>query len=534
MLAHLAECAEEAGLSARRLWLDPLPGRIPLADLGARYAGEFGRMAAAPFALEAAVGELDDPASQAKRLLTLPLSAEGNAALYGSAGSGMEQVVAAILCSLLEAHGPEDLNAYIVDLGSEALGAFRAAPQVGDVILTGDREKVDNLFRILQGELACRRRRLGAFGGDREALFEATGETMPSILVVVEGFERFCELFDPLVPALIELTRDGARCGIWFMVTATRANGVPYRILPNFKQKLALEMASPDEYLSVFGSLRGAVPPKGRGRGLVKDGDGFLVFQGASASEEEGADFDAVRELCEALSARYSGKAAEVPVLPETLDARTFVDRTVDMSSVPVGLAKEDLSVLSFDFEKEPCWIVSGNDRDACVPFLKQVVQELEDHGVPYVVLDATGEFGGHPLSEKLLEELFSEEGEVGRGKRIVVVPSLVALQETLAAGCFGLIKDYVERGLGPSSHRFLLCDDALDFSSFGIASWYKKLTGKGNGVWIGNGVSGQILLKMVRAGIKFDDNPEKGLGYFVWKNSATMMKHLGASEERR
>ena len=396
VLAHLAECAEEEGLSARRLWLDPLPDRLPLSDLKARYAEDFGRMAAAPFALEAAVGELDDPANQAKRLLALPLSAEGNAVVYGSAGSGAEQVASAALCSLLEAHGPEDLNVYIVDLGSEALGAFRGAPQVGDVVLSGDAEKAANLFKMLREEASSRRRRLGRFGGDRLALLEATGERMPSILVVVEGFERFCEIFEPCMPALTELSRDGARCGIWFLVTAARANGVPYRVLPNFKQRLALEMASPDEYLGVLGSLRGAVPPKGRARGLVKVGEDLLTFQGACVADGDEGEYQAICDLCESMKASYAGKADGIPVLPDRVTSEAFDLDVADLRRVPFAIDKDTIEPVFFDFLKSRSYGVLSNDIDKAVSFLSGLCRILGKARFDVLVLDP---FGLLPMS---------------------------------------------------------------------------------------------------------------------------------------
>ena len=94
-------------------------------------------------------------------------------------------------------HDASELNAYVMDFGAETLGAFRDAPQVGDVVLAGEDEKVENLMRMLQDELAARRSKLGKVGGDRSELLKATGEKLPShIDTVIITAEMMQAIYD--------------------------------------------------------------------------------------------------------------------------------------------------------------------------------------------------------------------------------------------------------------------------------------------------------------------------------------------------
>ena len=50
-----------------------------------------------------------------------------------------------IIYSTIISHTAEEVNFYIMDFGSEIFRTYRKAPQVGDIVLINDVEKVNNL-----------------------------------------------------------------------------------------------------------------------------------------------------------------------------------------------------------------------------------------------------------------------------------------------------------------------------------------------------------------------------------------------------
>ena len=102
--------------------------------------------------MDPVIGELDDPARQKQDVLKLPLSTEGNAIVYGSVGSGKTSFLNAMTYSLIHEHTPEEVNVYLMDFGAETLRSFIQAPHVGDVILSSEEEKINNLFKKLLEE----------------------------------------------------------------------------------------------------------------------------------------------------------------------------------------------------------------------------------------------------------------------------------------------------------------------------------------------------------------------------------------------
>ena len=71
---------------------------------------------------------------------------------------------------------------------------FQNMPQVGEVIVPGDEEKLQKLMLYLEEEIDRRRKLLSEYGGSLEAYRKEHPESaMPSILIVVDNYPGFAE-----------------------------------------------------------------------------------------------------------------------------------------------------------------------------------------------------------------------------------------------------------------------------------------------------------------------------------------------------
>ena len=86
-----------------------------------------------------------------------------------------------------------EINYYILDFGAETLKMYRKAPQVGDVILQNDVDKVTNLWRMISEKVASRKKLFADYGGDYASYLKATGKVLPNIMVIINGFELYNE-----------------------------------------------------------------------------------------------------------------------------------------------------------------------------------------------------------------------------------------------------------------------------------------------------------------------------------------------------
>lgn len=58
-------------------------------------------------------------------------------------------MLSSIIYSTITTHDSKEVNFYILDFGAETLTMFRNAPHVGDVILSTEKEKIENLFKMI-------------------------------------------------------------------------------------------------------------------------------------------------------------------------------------------------------------------------------------------------------------------------------------------------------------------------------------------------------------------------------------------------
>ena len=254
--AVLAEvCRAAGGRASRRLWLPPLEAHPTVAALRARYPDA--RAGHAPWELDPVVGELDDPARQGKRPLTLPLSREGNAVVYGAVGSGAEDVAAAALWDAMS-KSPSGEVAYAVDGGAGTLLSFDGAPQVPSVVRATDTEMASNLMKVLGREVSERRRAFGERYADLDAFNERAAEPdrLPSVLVVVNGVAELLEASPAVEEPLGALMRVGPRYGMHFLLVASARRDVHLRLRASASLELVLSLADGDDYTAILGAGR--------------------------------------------------------------------------------------------------------------------------------------------------------------------------------------------------------------------------------------------------------------------------------------
>ena len=195
--------ANEENIKSHPLWLPSMPAMINADDLISQIRTK-NKNELCPL-----IGMLDDPYHQSQHQISLPISSQGNCLIYGSAGSGTSMLLKTILYSLIKTHDASEVNCYLLDFGSETLKDFRDAPQVGDVILSSESEKISNLFKMLREELKKRKELFSETGGNYTNYCSLTRKPIANILVIINNYSAFKEAYEEANNELLGLTRDG-------------------------------------------------------------------------------------------------------------------------------------------------------------------------------------------------------------------------------------------------------------------------------------------------------------------------------------
>lgn len=346
---HLVRTATDLGKQARPLWLPALPAHLELKEVEARYEWE----APEECVFEPIIGIYDHPTEQKQGLLTLPLSSDGNAVVYGGSESGVEQLLRTALFSVLQSHSPCALHCYLLDFGSRSLCAFAQAPHVGDVVTESEDEKVRRFFEFIRNAIMERRVLFSVHGGSYDR-HRAQGGTSPALLIAINGIGAFLEAYPQYEEALIDLARDSSQVGIFLIVTAETPHAVRMRMRSFFRQIVACNLTDPADYVMLFGSLRDTALPHGFGRGLVRKGDQLLEFQVACLCAENASEYACIEKACLKWGKRFSRETA-APPLPQAPDGvlpLELAELSVRAGQVPFGVFDDTLMPAVFDMEE--------------------------------------------------------------------------------------------------------------------------------------------------------------------------------------
>ncbi|GFN30948.1 type VII secretion protein EssC [Paenibacillus xylaniclasticus] len=550
---YLAAIAAEENIKIRQLWLEPIPAMIVVDELKAKYGiGKPVKMQLNPV-----IGEIDDPVNQRQLAMRFPLSQEGNAVIFGSAGNGKTTFVTTLVYSLITEHSPSEVNLYLLDYGSETLRAFAKAPHVGEVLLSHDMEKTNNLFKMLYREIERRKKLFADYGGDYHSYVRSSGQEVPAIVTIIHNFSAFTETHDDKDEAINYLTREGVKYGLYFILTATTSNAVRYRTLQNFKQLFVLQMNDPTEYGTILGNIDGLIPSQHKGRGVFKTDRGY-EFQIAHVDRDVEHMFENLRRYCQAYADSWTKPGApRVPILPDRIDAEFLVgelDLQAD-SRVPIGIEKGRLSLSYYSFDAAYVTLALSNSTDNAT-FAQGLAEVMTAQGRrSIVVLDPEEKF--EPDEKKgytyyssaseveshvvhmfrtLVERNNSYKDAIANGEQppvfdgiTYIIYSMSALMSRLSDDAKDKLQVLLEKGEAVYQVSFVLFDSVSSFQSIAYDSWVKAKVSFSDGIWIGDGIGEQYQMKPSKITSEMYQEIGNRFGYRLQNGKATLIKLLSS-----
>ena len=568
---YINNVCEEEQIAQWKMWLDPIPNLIYVDELMTKYAAPKKNS----FILNPVVGEYDDPMHQSQGILRVPITSEGNVIIYGSSGNGKAMFIEAICYSLLKEHTPHEVNLYILDFGAETLTAFSGAPHLGDVILSYETEKVNNLFKLMLGKLDTRKKLLSQFGGDMIQYNAQTDKAEPSLLVIINNYAAFMELYEDKSAELNYLTREGTKYGVYFLLACTGINNVRFALLQNFKSIYCLQLNNTDDYATVVGKTAGMLPEKFKGRGLIRrDKDSLLEFQVASVTKEE-PPYRFIREYAKENAKKYVGvNAINVPILPEKVTEQ-FLDPFIiedDFSRVPVGVEKDTLEIAYYDFSISPVNLILSTNKewqsfsDALGLLLGQRYNVMTMIIVPTgrTKLESAASSEARHLQlchdvescDKAVRSIFDivlarnneYKDKLSDGGKLPTFEPLFVIIQSMSQ-----LKVMLERYTSENDNaketnddtslvrlqlamakcdkaynvHFIVTESINSLTPLTVENWYKEHINGNNGLWVGGGINTQYRLAVNKKPQGYNTELDSDFGFVINNTVATLVKYL-------
>ena len=548
IVKYLSDLANEEDISVRPLWLPPIAPQIYVDDLERKYGNTSKGTVLCPI-----VGEYDDPFNQKQGVLTVPFSAEGNCLIYGSTGNGKTTMLTTITYSLIKNHSAEEVNLYIMDFGSETLKVFEKAPQVGGVVVSSDTEKATNFFKMLHKEVERRKNLFSEYGGDYASYCKNSGKTVPNIVVLINNYAGFAEAYEDLIESFALLTRDGVKYGIYFVVTASNTNAIRYVIAQNFKMTMTMQLNDATDYAIVIGKTDGLVPSKHKGRGLVAL-DRAYEFQTAYCSDADDT-FEFLSKYCADLRDEATSFARKIPVLPDIVKIADVENSIKDLKSVPVGISKKTLNIVSCNISGKVALPVVSQEIHQTASFMEEWLKALcrltkvvcidseqiiDIDKTPGVEL-VSGDYEDyvHTLFADMVERnntykdaKLDPESLEGFERKVIVLVGYKRFFSQLTPDGQEKMSLVLLKAESIYKLHFIVVDAISDFSSYNYEEWFKRQITGADGIWIGDGVADQYMLKVNKVTNELYEEIGDEYGYVLNRNRPTLVKLLSSIEE--
>lgn len=494
IVKYLSDLAEGEHVSVRPLWLDEIPANIYVDEIIEKYNYQGSK----PYVLDAVIGEYDDPFNQSQNILTLPLSTNGNALLYGNASSGKEQFVESIIYDLCNRYSPEYLNMYILDFGLETLQMFANAPHVGEVILSAEEEKLNRLIEYLIKTLNMRKRILSDAGGTYESYYKKNSEPLANTVVVINNFAALFELYENIIDDIAYLTREGTKYGIYFIITAAASNEIRYKVAQNFAQSYVLQMNDRIEYTSILGSTDGVVPSKIYGRGIYKNNNTY-EFQTAKVCREDVSEF--IAEKCCRWNSEYCNvKAQGIKIVPEHVKLSELSEK-YSLNAVPVGIDLNTVETSTIDIAHRVLLPIFANSYDSLIDFAENIALAIKR--IPNVKFDILEKGIEEDKIHTLFRLLVTRNNEYKKTKdnnsyeqHVYMIKKPAELLNSLSAESKEEFEAFVHKCEVEYNVHFILIDDINNSKAYSSKPWFEDRFNVMSGIWYGAGYGDQTRFR--------------------------------------
>ena len=208
-------------------WLPPLPKKFPLTMLFEKAGLPYwNNKTGWPKTsvndenwMAVPVGLLDEPKMQRQRPLLIDLMGDASTTfVMGAPAQGKTNFLLTLATSLALRYTPDDINLHLIDFSTGQLALIAEFPHIAGRYRLSEREKVLRLLYILQKELVIRQELCNELSAPdlRSYLRQKPDANLPVLLMLIDNFSKFREIFQTETLAWESLMRDGGKYGLCF------------------------------------------------------------------------------------------------------------------------------------------------------------------------------------------------------------------------------------------------------------------------------------------------------------------------------
>ena len=373
IINYISEVAREKKMLNSNLWSEPIGSCIGLEEIKKKYDG-------CPNyeSIEMLVGLIDDPMNQCQFPLKVDLQHARHLMVVGQSGSGKTTFAQTLLYELVNNYSPEKVNFYIFDFSSHNLSVFNGVPHCGGVLTENNEKDIGRFLTMLSGIL---NRRKTMFTDAKVGSYDTflSIQQIPLIVLVIDnigGMSQFKNSRDYL-DQLSDLMRNGDGYGIKVVATANDVNDFPYRMQRDFGEVLALKLKDRYAYSNVLNMRCVLDLPDIKGRGICLFDGRCLEYQAALAFNDSN-ELARVKHLMgevERIGNCYRDSiSAEIFDMEDDKEAYEDFCKKFKIDRIPLGYCVDDHKKVAIPLQQLNHMSIYIGSNDQTVLIMKNII----------------------------------------------------------------------------------------------------------------------------------------------------------------
>lgn len=337
------------------------------------------------------IGIYDDPDNQYQGAAKIDIDAK-NTVIIGSSQYGKTNLLQLLIREIALKYTPREANIYILDFGSMVLKNFENLNHVGGVVCSSDDEKLKNLFKLLIEEIAMRKEKLLSIGvSSFLSYIEAGKKDLPHIYIFIDNMTALMELYLENDDTLLNIIREGLSVGISVIMANAQMNGIGYRYISNFANKIALYCNDSNEYGNLFGHVA-IRPDEIPGRLILEIEKRILECQSylAFVGNKEFERIEEIKKFVMLTNEKNFGYTAnKIPFIPGLLTNDVLEKEFSVVSSeyvMAIGLSYNEVNPFYLDFAKLGAIGLCGKENKGHKNFIGNLLKQLNNNASQYPV----------------------------------------------------------------------------------------------------------------------------------------------------
>ena len=286
------------------------------------------------------------------------------------------------------------------------------------------------------------------------------------------------------------------------------------------------------QYLSAIGITDVWFPPAYKGAGGKYD-VGYSAYdlydlgefnQKGSIETKYGTKDEYINAIKHRLNELNKTFARSIPVLPDLVTFYDVKNAFKGLSSLPIGINKNDLSISTVDYKKNIVNIITSKDIDDSIQFANNIIEEIK------LIKNIKIQFFNGEDNVDEFKNKYDEFIKLLQDSKNEVVCVIVNIDKF-----FNLLKngkdefnEIVKNSEKNKNCCFIIVESAVRLKNHQFDTWYKNYISGDTGIWVGNGIDSQYVITAELNRKETISNCGNSFGYAIKQGKLTLVKLIG------